>query len=272
MEWCGGQNEDSNEEITNKEALERVDSRLEEAHEIVPPDELKAYHAVEIDVLTAVRSSLSLESPEGIFNPFSLFVVALAVGAIVEQAESELSAETYSILSDAGCIEEGVVQSTPTPEPTPDVPGLSVDNPVPVDGTLEGSDGTQMVVLNIVEDAWPLIKAENETSYWTPTPPNEGYRFLMISLQVAYVSGADSISVSESNFSLINDSRVLHTSSGNSCGGYSNTIPEALSGEMFVGGKIGGNICFEVREEARNFILMHQPGYSTNSRRFLRLE
>ena len=274
VEWCSGQNENSNAEITNKEALEQIDYRLEEARGIVPPDELKAYHAAEINVLTAIRSSLSLESPEETFNPFSLFVVALAVGAIVEQVENELSTETYSILSDAGCIEAVVVESTPTPEPTPDVPGLSVDNPVPVDGILEGSDGTQTVVLNIVEDAWPLIKAENETSYSTPTPPKEGYRFLMISLQVAYVSGTDSVFVSESKFSLIDDSRVLHTSSGDSCGGYSNTIPEQLSGEIFVGGKTAGNICFEIRKEASDLILIHEPPFFSldGERRFLRLE
>ena len=274
--WCDGQSSDSNEEITNKEALERVDSRLKDAREIVPPSELEPYHAAEINVLTAIRSSLSLEPSEEIFNPFSLFAVALVVGTVIEQAESELSAETYSVLVAAGCIEEDTPEPTPTPdptstpEPTPADPGLSATNPVEVGGTLDGTDGTKIVVLSTVGDAWALIESESTSSYSTASPPKEGHRFYLISLQVAYASGSGSIGVSSSDFSLLDYSLVLIKTGCR--GGYRNNVPNELSGEIFVGGKIAGNICFEVREEASEFILIHQPGYSAESRRFLRVE
>lgn len=272
-EWCIADDGVANEEITNKEVLAGVDARLAVARGIVPPDELRAYHTAQINLLTAVKSSLSLEPSEEIFNEYSLFVVALAVGTLVEQAENELSAETYLTLADFGCIDEEEVLSTPTPEPTPDVPGLTLDNPVPAGGILDGSDGTKSFVLSIVEDAWPVIKSETETSYWTPVPPQEGYRFLMIALQVSYASGTESVSVDSSNFGLIDDSRVLHTASENSCGDHSNIIPEELYGEIFAGGKIAGNICFEVRNEASDLILMYEPYWSYgDDRRFLRLD
>ena len=271
--WCRSEDTNQIEEMTNGEATQRIESILEEASEIVPPNEIRAYHDAQLNTLTAIKSSLSLESPDEPYNPFSLFAVGLAIAPMLEQARSELSSEAYSILSDAGCIEEEVEEATLTPEPTPHAPGLSVNNPVPAGGTLEGSDGTQIIVLNVVRDAWPLIKAENENSFWTPKEPMEGYRYIMISLQVAYVSGSDSISVSSSRFSLTDDNRVLLTQSENSCGGYSNTVPEELSGEMFVGGKIAGNVCFEIGNEVSDLILIYEPyGSFGSERRFLRLE
>ena len=141
-------------------------------------------------------------------------------------------------------------------------PGYSLDNPVPAGEVLVGSDGTEIRVLEIVKDARKLVEDENMFN----DPPEEGNRFLMVSVSVEYPSGADSLRVSEYDFALVGKSRVAYDSDAD-CG----VIPEGLEGEIFSGGKITGNVCFEIPEEESNLILIHEPGFGSESRRYLAL-
>ena len=276
--WCGviekeGSLYDPDMRQTNQEVIEAIDVLLEERRELQPPVELAKFHDAGTDALVAVKSSLSLESPDGEFNPFSLFAVAMVMGTAIEQAEADLSEQTRSLLLAAGCIEPDLPDPTPvpifaataTPIPTPTGPGFSHTDPVKVGGTLEGADGTRIIVLGTVQDAWPQMQDESQLFF---DPPAEGHRFYLVSVQIAFVQGSGSISVAEENFKILDDNLVV-TDSG--CG-WSNTVPNELSGEVFVGGKLTGNVCFEVRQGVSNFILIHQPDYYTESRRFLQVE
>ena len=89
----------------------------------------------------------------------------------------------------------------------------------------------------------------------------------MLSIIVGYPSGGDSLKVSEYDFALIGDNRVVFDSSTD-CG----VIPEELDGEIFPGGKIEGNVCFEIPEEESGLILIHEPGYGSAPRRYVALE
>ena len=279
--WCGVVEKeaplsDADIQQTNQEVIEAIDLLLEERRELQPPVELAKFHDTGTDALVAVKSSLSLEPPDGEFNPFSLFGVALVMGTAIEQAEADLSEQTRSLLLATGCIEPdlpeptsvSIFAATATPVPTPTGPGFSVTNPVEVGDTLEGTDGTRIIVLGTVQDAWPHIQSESQSAFGSSQPPAEGHQFYLVSVQVAFAQGSGSISVSGENFKILDDSLVVIDSG---CG-WSNTVPNELSGEIFVGGKLTGNVCFEVRQAAGNFILIHQPDYYTESRRFLRVE
>ena len=155
---------------------------------------------------------------------------------------------------------------TPIPTPTPVPPGLRLSNPVEAGEVLKGSGGLEIVVRGIVEDAWPLVRAENRFN----DPPVEGRRFYMISVEVAYTIGDGAVDVLESDFKLVGDNRFVYEPYNDSCG----VIPDELSGEVYVGGKIGGNICFQISSDDSGLILIHQPGFSfgEGDRRFLHLD
>ncbi len=155
--------------------------------------------------------------------------------------------------------------STPPPSfsatPTPLPAGYTLNNPVEAGGILQGSDGTEISVLAIIADARQQIADENMFN----DPPKEGNRFYMVRVEVAYPSGTDSIDVSDYDFKLIGDSRLIYDAT---CG----VVPDELDGEIFGGGRIEGNVCFEIPEDEGGLILIHEPGFGSESRRFLSLE
>ena len=152
--------------------------------------------------------------------------------------------------------------ATPTPATSPS-PGFTLDNPLSAGELLQGSDGTETRVLGVVEDARRRVAEENQFN----DPPQEGKRFYMVSVEVSYPSGSSSITVSDTDFSLIGENRVVYDSFDYDCG----VIANELDGEVYGGGRIQGNICFEIPEDEGGFILIHEPGYGADSRRFLRL-
>ena len=157
--------------------------------------------------------------------------------------------------------------STPTPAtappPTPAPPGYSLANPIPAGESLQGSDGTEVRVLGIVEEARRQVADANTFN----DPPSAGSKFYMVSIGVAYLSGTGSINVSAADYSLVGDNRIVYTPYENSCG----VIPDELAGELFPGGRIQGNICFEIPKDEGNLVLIHAPGFGAESRRFVRL-
>ena len=151
-------------------------------------------------------------------------------------------------------------------------PGFTLDDPLPAGEVLPGSDGTDIRVLGIIPDVRRQVAEENSFN----DPPEEGMRFYMIRLEVVYPADAfGSVDVAAWDFSLIGDNRVVHGGLVNSisCG----VIPDPLGGEfweghqVFAGGRVQGNVCFEIPEDENGLILIHEPGYGTGPRRFLSL-
>ncbi len=154
--------------------------------------------------------------------------------------------------------------STPNPTPTPLPPGLTLEMPVQAPGVLKSANGVEVVVTSITEDAWPAIRAANQFN----DPPEEGKRFYMVTVAVAYPEGGASINVGESEFRLIGHNRVVYVPYDHSCG----VIPDELSAELFAGGKTEGNICFQIPIGESGLVLIHQSGFGFESRRFLSLD
>lgn len=266
--WCKSLialNPDLHDDVTNREVIIALDNQIDEYRQVVPPGELKNFHATNQSAVVAMRDALSAEPPGGSFAIGVMAYAALLSYPAIVLAESELSAGTYSLLAEAHCIFDAASEATSELDSLWSVPGDSVNNPVEVGGTLKGTDGTEIVVTAIAPDAWSIIEA-GDSSY--ARPPEAGHRYYMISVAIDYRSGDDSIYITDSDFRLLDDGLVLlHPRCG-----YEYALPDRLSGEVFVGGKITGNVCFEVRDEATDFILVHQPEWDDSSRRFLRLE
>lgn len=266
--WCKSMialNPDLHDNVTNREVVSALDNQVDEYRKVMPPGELKNFHDANQSALITMRDALSAEPPGGSFAIGVMAYAALLAYPAVLLAESELSADTYYLLAEAHCIYDAAFDDSSELDALWSVPGDSVNNPVEVGGTLKGSDGTEIVVTGIVPDAWPIIES-GDSSY--AYPPEAGHRYYMISVEIAYLSGADSIYIVDSDFRLLDDGLVLlHPRCG-----YDYALPDRLSGEVFAGGRITGNVCFEVRDEATDFILVHQPDWDDSSRRFLRLE
>ena len=140
--------------------------------------------------------------------------------------------------------------------------GLSLELPLPVASTLRGTDGTEILVTGIVENAWQLMRAARGDY---ADPPEPGTRFYMISVEVAYAEGRGSRNFSSLDFDLVGNNRTIYSGG---CG----FTPDRLDAELFPGGKTDGNICFQVDENDGGFVLIHQPEYDDETRRFLSLE
>ena len=65
-------------------------------------------------------------------------------------------------------------------------------------------------------------------------------------------------------FELIGERRLVYTFT-EGCG----LIPDELRGEIFPGGQTEGNVCFEIPVTEGELLLIHQPGYTAEDRRFL---
>ena len=222
-----------------------------------------------------------LELSEDNQNPFSPRILKLYSDAEeIERTESVLRCKGTATLSRGGGsnityhyqidrdgeafigYDIGDPISTPTPVTRPSA-GFNLNNPLSAGEVLQGSDDTEIRVLGVVEDARRQVAEENQFN----DPPKEGRRFYMVSVEVSYPSGSGSITVSDTDFSLIGDNRVVYDPFDDDCG----VIPTELDGEIYGGGRIQGNVCFEIPEDEGGFILIHEPGYGAESRRFLRL-
>ena len=170
---------------------------------------------------------------------------------------------------------EDLVVEPPAPDPAALAlpPGMSLDNPVPVGGVLAGFDGIETVVSTIVDNAWDLLRAENHQYYeYHNDSPEVGKRYYMITLEVKYVSGTDSLDLRPYDYRLVGDNRVVYWPCNFSLP-ISVEIPDDLRAELFPGGKVRGNVCFEVGADDKEFVLIHEAGNSPPFiRRFLSLE
>lgn len=171
---------------------------------------------------------------------------------------------TWRFSSDIFRLGQAVFALGTVPVPVPP-PGSSLDDPLAAGETLTGSDGVEIRVLGTIEDARQQIAEAWEYN----DPPEEGMRFYMIRIQLAYPPDkSESVTVGQFDFKLIGLNRIVYEwgLSGN-CG----FIPDELGGEIFGGGRIEGNICFEIPEDEGGLILIHEPGSGSESRRFLSL-
>jgi hypothetical protein len=153
---------------------------------------------------------------------------------------------------------------SPTPSPAPGT-GLSRNDPVAFGQTLTVPPGWEITVLDVDWDAWPEVHAENMFN----EPPEEGYRMVMVTVRAKNVqSGDKSDWISDYDFEMVGSRNTIYPLSGLWCG----VIPDDLGGEVFPGGTLEGNACFQAGIDETDLLLIAALEWSDEDRRFFALQ
>jgi len=134
--------------------------------------------------------------------------------------------------------------------------GRSRTNPASSGTTIRGDDGIEVTVTGVNPDAWPMVQSENMFN----DPPAEGFRFLMMTLDVANQGSETSETrVATGDFRVVGNDAILRHTFG--CG----LIPNRLDLSLFPGGSGAGNICAEVPSSLTGVILIYESGFFTDN-------
>ena len=154
---------------------------------------------------------------------------------------------------------------TPTPIVTPTQQGFTLDNPYDAGDVLVGSNGLQVQVVGVMQDAQSLLLQDFPDN---PSPP-PGYRYYMVAFRIFNLTGADTVNVSHTHFHLVGSRRSDYNPVIHSCG----SIPDQLEGEISKGGQLEGKVCFQVPVDEDDLVLIYaDPGTADEERRYLSLD
>lgn len=136
----------------------------------------------------------------------------------------------------------GTASTAPTPAPAPARPASgTLQNPIPVGTTAAVGPNWNVTVLEIIPNAWDIIRAENQFN----DPPAPGRQFIMARVGVSYVGPGSGTPWVALTIRFVG-------SDGNTYGGamadYTGVIPRPLTdiGEQFSGAVAEGNVAWSV--------------------------
>lgn len=152
----------------------------------------------------------------------------------------------------------------PPPTPTPEPVGTRA-NPVPI-GTPVEIGGWTLTVIDVIPNATDLVLAENPFN----DPPAEGRQFFIVTLSATY-NGPGSDTFAYSIFlGAVGKSAVAYQSYEDHCGVIPNRLPDT---EVFEGGTITGNVCWSVRiEDVDSLVMFADVGFSRDNRVYFSLK
>jgi len=133
--------------------------------------------------------------------------------------------------------------------------GLSRANPLPAGQSLITQDGLQISVKGCIQgtEAWKMVKNVNTSN----EPPEDGKKYILISINVKNISGKKSPLVNSYDFQLegrLDENEVFRSYQA------SVELPDSgrfkeLYGEIYNGKEITGGICFYVPANESSFVL-----------------
>lgn len=128
------------------------------------------------------------------------------------------------------------------PSPTnPPAVGLSRSNPVPMGQPYLVPEGWRIEILDFIPDATQIVMDENQFN----DPPAAGFRFSIVRVRMSNVSAGNPADP-DAGYALrmVGSRNVGYSTFRDSCG----VIPEDLdfmSFEVFEGGSVEGNVCYQ---------------------------
>ena len=142
-----------------------------------------------------------------------------------------------------------------TEEASGDAPRASADqgtrdNPVPFGAAADVGDWT-VTVVDAVPDATDLVLAENQFT----DPPPAGSQFYLITLRATYNGAEPATFAFAVSWSAVGESAVSYVESEHRCGSLPNDIFNVP--EVFEGGTVEGQICFTVRAEDVDSLVLY---------------
>ena len=155
-----------------------------------------------------------------------------------------------------------IVPDVPAPPPGPPTPpsGASAatgsrDDPIPIGSAARVGDWS-IVVLGVNPDATAAVLTGNQFN----APPQAGRQFFLVRVAASYLGTGSATIASSVGFEAVGASAVAYSTFDPSCG----VIPDQLpSAEVFEGGTIEGNVCFQVRtEDVDSLVLFVEPFFS----------
>ena len=137
------------------------------------------------------------------------------------------------------------------PTPAPTMQGLSRDNPVPQGQSLLVPEGWDVSVVQFISDATEIVLAENQFN----DPPEPGMKFAIVRVRMTNV-GADDPDDPDAGFALrlVGSRNLGYSTFTNSCG----VIPDDIrfmTNDVFRGGTVEGNVCYEVGMDETGFVI-----------------
>ena len=146
--------------------------------------------------------------------------------------------------------------------PSTTIPGTTRDNPVPIGTAIDTPNGWRIAVLSVTPNANKLIAAQ---SRYYNNPPDEGHQYFMARLSIVRIG--DAVSLLDRDFDAVGGSNVSYDSG---CG-YS--TPDYLPRvEVFPGGSVTGNVCWEIRSsDVGSLVMYYDPVYDRSERRYFSL-
>lgn len=133
------------------------------------------------------------------------------------------------------------------------------DNPFPLGSRVELGDGWSVTVNEVQPNARKAIQEENQFN----DPPASGQRFFLINITATY-NGEDAASFDGSyRLRAVGGTNVSYSTFENGCG----VVPEELTDtEVFSGGTISGNICWDIAAEDSRDLVMYDDPFSFEDR------
>jgi hypothetical protein len=130
------------------------------------------------------------------------------------------------------------------------------DNPVPIGTAADLGGGWSLTVVDVIPNGTDQILAENQFN----NPPAEGRQFFMVTISATYNGQNSSTFNSAVSLSAVGASNVAYKGFEDRCG----VIPNQLSSsEVFGGGAITGNVCWSVRSDDVDSLVMFSDSYVT---------
>ena len=124
------------------------------------------------------------------------------------------------------------------------------DDPVPLGTAADVGDWT-VKVTDVVPDATKQIATQNQFN----EPPPAGSQFFLITLEATYHGDKPAPFWVSMSYSVVGQSATSYSSGSNGCG----VVPKSMLDvpEVFEGGTIEGNICFAVRAEDVDTLVLY---------------
>lgn len=122
-------------------------------------------------------------------------------------------------------------------------------------------------VVDVTPDALDAVMAANQFN----KPPAEGRQFFMVRIEAKYNGSGSSQVWVDLSFNAVGQNNVGYDSSNSDCG----VIPDEAYdvGELFEGGVVQFNVCWSVKTEDVDSLLMYvDAGYSKENRRWFSLD
>jgi hypothetical protein len=141
---------------------------------------------------------------------------------------------------------------TQVPPPAQTGPGLSKDNPIPRGQSLLVPEGWQVSVVDFNPDATQVVLNENPSN----VPPDTGFKYVIVRVSATNVSAGDPASFDGPVIlNLVGSQNVVYDTFTNSCGIIPDEIGFDVPSEVFTGGVVEGNECFQVGADETDFVV-----------------